>query len=392
MSDIYAALTGATPTTEEQRNALVQALRGQKLMGQLGSLTGDPVLSPVGQNLMKGADTGAEQIGQLGLSQTRAAQEKAYQTAEMGHMTAEENQAQNALAETVRQHDLENQAKRWEFGIGADGGRDSTYQGIVDKIGKYEMAPLSTAGRNPRNLNIMGDVAAAYPDYDDTFYNNRKKTVAYFGGSGKGGNAIRMADAAIQHMGVLDETVTALDNYSKGGIPVEALNSAKNFLKKTLGLSTAPTDFAATKKIVADEVTKFIVAAGSTGAVFDREAMEKEVNASMTPQALRGVMKKWVDLMHGQMNSYQNEYEVNTHNTDFQTKLSPETRTRLGLGGDSGPHSAGGSTGHPDDINALVGKYNAMGAGTATPNNPHADPRSIPPDPPSQPSDFAPAR
>lgn len=395
MDDIYAALTGAAPTTGEQRNALIQALRGQKLMGQLGSLTGDPVIAPVGQNLMKGADTGAEQIGQLGLSQTRAAQEKAFQTAEMGHMTAEEDQAKNVLAETIRQHNLESQAKKWEFGIGEGGQRDSTYQNIIDKIGKYEMAPLSTAGRNPRNLNIMGDVAAAYPDFDDTFYNNRKKTVQAFGGSGAKGDLVRSADVGVQHLGVLEDAVTALDNVGKGGLPVEAWNSAKNYVKQKLGLSTAPTDFAATKKIVSDEITKFIIgSARAGGAVYDRQGMEAELNAAMTPQALRGVVKKWTDLMHGQITGLQREYEVNTHNTDFETKLSPETRTRLGLGGSSGPHSASGSASHPDDINALISHYKDMPspAGAATPNNPRVNPASLPPDPPSQPSDFEPAR
>lgn len=349
MADLYSALIGGTPTTDEQRSALVQALRGQRLMGQLGQLSGDQVLAPVGASMIKGADTGAEQVGQLGLAQTRAAQQQAYQQAEMGHMAAEEQQAKSALAETVRQHNLEHQAKMWEYGKGEGGGTDPEYQTIVDKIGTYQMPPLNTSStRNPRNINIMTDVANKYPEYDTTFFDNRKNTVKAFGGGGPKGDLVRSADVGVQHLGVLNEAIDALNN---GNIGV--WNSVKNTVKKELGLDTAPTDFAATKKIVADEIAKFITgSARSGGAVFDRKEMEDEVSGSMTPQALKGVVHKWTELMGGQIKGLKQEYEVNTKNTDFESKLTPQTRTYLGLGGASGPHSR-----HPSDIEALVSKY-----------------------------------
>jgi len=328
MADIYSALMGQAPTTDEQRQTLISALRNQKLLGQLGTLSGDQVLTPVGQNLSTSADTEAAHIGQLGLEQAKEATQNKYREAQQANYEAERANQQSALAETMRHNKAEEGLKAAEYGIGPGGDEDKNFQTMVDKIGTYQAPPLNaSATKNPRNFNIMAKVLEKYPDYDGTFWNNKNKSVQAFGGSGKQGQLVRSADVGIQHLGVLQE---AADDLNNGQIPLK--NRTVNFLKREFGISTAPTNFEATKKIVADEITKFITgSAANGGAVFDRKAMEDEVNSAMTPQALKGVMNKWVELMGGQIKGLKHEYEVNTRMGDFNEKLDPATRKRLGI-------------------------------------------------------------
>lgn len=323
--DLFSALIGGTPTDPDQQAALAAALRGQSLVGLLGSASGDSVLAPIGNRLTQSATQQAEDLGQQRMAQARQTSEDTFRQAQMANMTAEQRQQQAALAETVRQHNLENQQKQWEYGIGPGGGTDPQFQQIVDAIGSYQMAPLNTLStRNPRNLNIMQAVLQQYPDFDTTKYANKLSTVKAFGGGGKQGQLLRSADVGIQHLGVLDQAVTALNN---GQYPI--FNSIVNTAKQQLGLSTAPTDFAAVKPIVSDEINKFIIGAG--GGVTDREIAQKAVDAAQTPQALRSVISHWTSLMGGQINGLKQEYEANTGLQDFNSKLSAPTQAALGL-------------------------------------------------------------
>ena len=325
MADLFSALIGGTPTDPDQQAALAQALRGQSLLGTLYSATGDSPLGPIGKQLTQGALAQADSLGQNRMAAARQTSEDAFRQAQMANMTAEQQQQQAQLAETVRQHNLENQQKMAELGIAPGGGTDPQFQKIVDAIGTYQMAPLNTLStRNPRNLNIMQNVLQQYPDFDATKYANKLSTVKAFGGGGKQGQTLRSADVGIQHLGVLDQAVTALNN---GQYPI--FNSIANAAKQQLGLSTAPTDFAAIKPIVADEITKFIIGAG--GGVTDREVAQKTIDAANTPQALRSVIAHWTSLMGGQINGLKQEYESNTGLQDFNTKLSAPTQAALGL-------------------------------------------------------------
>lgn len=61
--DIYEAIVGEPPTSEEKLRALASQLRRRQMLGQLGQLTGDKVLSPLGQNIGGQVE---EQAGRIG--------------------------------------------------------------------------------------------------------------------------------------------------------------------------------------------------------------------------------------------------------------------------------------------------------------------------------------
>jgi hypothetical protein len=65
IQDIYGAIIGRPPTDEEKLKALAGKLRGRSLTGQLGMLTGDRVLNPLGEKVFGATENQAEQIGRF---------------------------------------------------------------------------------------------------------------------------------------------------------------------------------------------------------------------------------------------------------------------------------------------------------------------------------------
>ena len=64
--DIYNAIIGDPLTDEEKLRTVAEKLRRQSLTGQLGQLTGDKVLSPLGGNLYESTENQAALLGKLG--------------------------------------------------------------------------------------------------------------------------------------------------------------------------------------------------------------------------------------------------------------------------------------------------------------------------------------
>lgn len=78
MADIYSALIGAAPSSQEKQQAIADILRRKGALGMVGQLSGDPVLSQVGAGMQKEAGAQAAQLQegaqfgqQFGLEQQR---------------------------------------------------------------------------------------------------------------------------------------------------------------------------------------------------------------------------------------------------------------------------------------------------------------------------------
>lgn len=103
-TDVYSALISQAPSGEEQK-AIVAALRRRRAFGELGALTGDPVLQSFGKEQLASADAAAEQLQATRLADADDAQTRAYQTGQLGHMGS-------VLAETIRAQNMDDSTTR----------------------------------------------------------------------------------------------------------------------------------------------------------------------------------------------------------------------------------------------------------------------------------------
>jgi hypothetical protein len=188
---------------------------------------------------------------------------------------------------------------------------------LVDAIGTYSMAPPSAmALSRPRMQAILAQVAEKYPEYDATQYGAKVKAMNDFS-TGKNGNAVRSFNTALNHLDTLSELNNALKNND-----IQAINKVSNYFSQQTG-SPAVTNFNAAKQIVGDEIVKAIVGGG--GGVGDREKAQQVLDAANSPDQLAGVINKYKELMGGQLEGLQHQYEANTGRTDFQKRfLTPK--------------------------------------------------------------------
>lgn len=130
--DIYTALIGAAPTDGQSQKAIAAQLRRRRSFGELGALTGDRVLQPFGQSLMKSADADAASIQDTRLKDVDNAQTEKYQTGQLGHMGS-------VLAETIRAQNMDDATTRR--------GQDLSYEAA---LARAAAAGRKSGGKPPR--------------------------------------------------------------------------------------------------------------------------------------------------------------------------------------------------------------------------------------------------
>lgn len=127
--DIFALLTGDGPTAQERALAMAQKLRGQRALGQLGILSGDPVLAQVGQAQLAEAGQGREAIVEAG--RQHVGLQKAMEAA---RLEAAKNEREKA-----------EEAARWERNVAQqDKARAETLANQLEaaRIGRTEAADI----------------------------------------------------------------------------------------------------------------------------------------------------------------------------------------------------------------------------------------------------------
>lgn len=386
--DIYSALTGQLPSDQESQQALIDALRGRNVMGQIGALSGDPVLAPFGANLMKSSDQQAEEVGKQYHLQAAQKMEEEYRKQQEEHLKQQDLRlgeqsdiGRQTLAETIREHDLANAQKMWALGIDpGTGKRDESWDKTVDQIGKLDRPPLNaSATRNPRNFSIMEAVHEKYPDYHEDQYRNLQETTDAFSAKGRQGPLLKSADVGIHHLAAYDDQIDKLGTGS-----VYYINQGANWLKTKFGLSSAPNTLDSMKHIVSQEVEKFIQGGGTgAGALADRQALATDLDSAKSPMLLKDVTKKWRGLMTDQVNGLRQMWHANTYGRrgDIADNLSHETRQIMGL---ESPTS-----GAIDRFKGFSG--NEITDESATPDNPKGQ-KGRPTNPPAQASDLVQAQ
>ena len=190
---------------------------------------------------------------------------------------------------------------------------------MAEKIANYEMKP--PASRSAMYGPLMAEVNRYNPEYDETKYPTIQATRKAFT-VGKQGDTVRSMNVAVDHLDTLDKAATALNN---GELPL--FNKIANEYSRNTG-SPAVTNFDGIKSIVGSEVAKAVSGAGGS-ALGDREEIRREIDNANSPQQLAGVIKKYQDLMVGQLKGLKTQYE-DTGLKDFDKKLSDPTKHVLG--------------------------------------------------------------
>lgn len=195
--------------------------------------------------------------------------------------------------------------------------RANTVKAIAE--GRMSLSDLGVRGKEREAL------AQAVNQYDPSFDSAQAKarfSAAKDFATGKAGNTVRSLNVSIEHLNTLQSAADALKNGN-----IQVFNQLGNQIAAATG-QTPPTNFDATKKIVADEIVKGIV--GSGGGVADREEAARVISGANSPAQLAGVIKQYKELLGGQLKGLKQQYERTTQRKDFDdTFLTPEARREL---------------------------------------------------------------
>jgi hypothetical protein len=145
----------------------------------------------------------------------------------------------------------------------------------------------------------------------------RGKAVKDFS-TGKQGDAVRSFNTAIDHLDTMSKLATALENRD-----TRVFNTVGNAFAAATG-SPAPTDFDTAKAIVGGEVAKALT--GANMALKDREEIRDSISRANSPAQLAGSVRRLQELMGGQLNSLNLQYETGTGRKDFDKKLTPRAK------------------------------------------------------------------
>ena len=165
------------------------------------------------------------------------------------------------------------------------------------------------------------------------------------------GRQVNSMNTAVEHLSTLTELADALKNND-----LRAINTVGNLVAKQTG-SAAPTNFAAARQIVAQEIVKAIVANGGTGR--EREEAAANIAAAGSPEQLAGVISTYQELLAGQLKSLGLQYKNTTGRDDFNTKLLPSTLRALSRVEAATPAKTG-------DIASDAGVAKVVGSNTVT--------------------------
>ena len=204
-------------------------------------------------------------------------------------------------------------------------------------------APSSFFLKTAQGQELMKQVYAENPNYDQTQYQTKQKARNAFA-TGKQGDVVRSLSVATDHLDQLRSAAEAMQNGD-----IQGVNAVVNWFK-TQGGHPEITNFDSMKEIVGDEVAKAVIGSGA-GAQGDREGIKAGFAAKGAPAQIFGTIDKYKGLMGGQLNGLRRQYTKSTGLTDFDEMVSDQARSELGAAAGTPPAS------HPPNIQALLDKY-----------------------------------
>ena len=199
-------------------------------------------------------------------------------------------------------------------------------EAVAQAIYNYEKSPLSTVGRNPRNIAIMGRVIEIGNQkgtpYFEAEYPARAAALANFGPGKKNGETLKSFSVLLDHLDTIQDVASKMQNGDIRGI-----NALSNWFKKETG-SPAPTTLENLKSIVGAEIVKAIT--GGPGAEADRQHALDAVNKAASPAQLADVLNGVRELAGGQLRGLKQLWATTGLSEDrFMGRLSPGGRKWL---------------------------------------------------------------
>jgi hypothetical protein len=214
-------------------------------------------------------------------------------------------------------------------------------------IANYDSKITARQKAGPRGEALQAMIHQVNPNYDETQYDGKVASVKDF--AVKNGNVVTSLNVAVQHLDTLQAAADALHNGN-----VRVFNSLGNSFAAATG-QAAPTNFAAVKQLVMNEVIK--ATTGSSGGVDDRQSAQKLMDGANSESQIAGAIYQIKQLMGGQLMGKARQYQANTMRSDFAAKyLDPHTAAVLGF---NNTYSPTGTTQTPTDIHAIMQKYAA---------------------------------
>lgn len=225
---------------------------------------------------------------------------------------------------------------------GAGGGGSAMIEGQAQAIARGDQAPITgRASASGIGARIMQRVYQINPDYDSKMFHGEQKALDNFLG-GANANLVRSMSVSMDHLNTLGAASLALQNGD-----IRAFNHLGQMFATATG-SPAPTNFDATKGIVAAEVAKAI----SGAQISDSRvaSVEAGITNASSPQQLKGYIQQVQALIAGQLGGLQRQYQQTTGKQDFNRFLSPAAQQVLGAVNHSTapwPGSSPGGLGQP---------------------------------------------
>jgi hypothetical protein len=188
----------------------------------------------------------------------------------------------------------------------------------AEQIASYNAPPLSgfamARGQGPE---IMKRIKEVNPEYNAQKYQVAQRVRNDFASGAQSAKSMDAMNTVVHHLSVFDDLGKALQNRD-----TNAINRVVNYVRSELGHPEV-TNFDTAKGIISDEVIKAVV---GSGAVFDREGMQRNLNSARSPEQLQQQASEIRRLMAGRMGAmYQRWSSVPLPADEFVAKLEPET-------------------------------------------------------------------
>jgi len=196
---------------------------------------------------------------------------------------------------------------------------DPTIAAQVKALAEGRMAfPTGTALKSPYWQGMLQHVAQYDPSFDAVNYNARAGTRKAFT-SGKEAQTINKLNTVAEHLGLLSDDASALNNTS-----FQWWNKVKNAAANATG-DPSIARFNTARKAAADEVANVWRATG--GSMADIEENMKNLDSAQSPEQLNAAIGTLTQLIHGKVSALQDQYRTGMGTTaDANRLVSPEAQ------------------------------------------------------------------